>query len=443
MPVQAKKLTSYPNTIISLKDVLGITGIEESLANNIIATQTPITTTTGKVLNTDGTLADDATAGANVKEYYINILSTYYAYGVKVSGKLIVAYYDVNGTFISGQSPTDGIVNDYKLIMPATAVTVKVYGNTTRQNNLTKTSNTFLNKYDFVETVVPQINNKPLYPKSTATLRLCFFGSSWGVNSWWYLNKILYNAGINAELCCFFSSSSKFSDWNTKFLYNTNSVAYTSSNGSDWVLLTPAFKDKISEGWDIIMMQQGASVSRTEAHWINYWEPDMVKIVSNIKRYSPDSSILFNHTWTPAVNSATYMPPYPLTINGQIQWQMDNNSFTKRFAAITGVNIMTACGAMMYALRRSALNNATDFCTDAMHPDDGLPMYALAMTLFQSFAPIMFSKNVDDITWLPEEGVTQASPSPLAFIAVTAEQALVIKNIVKLAYSDLWGFNTL
>lgn len=433
---------------VALKTNLGIDNLNAILKSAIIEVVTASSVTTGKTLNSSGELINAVTSGGNVKEYNIDDLYDYYANGYNPAisgGNLLLAYYNNEGVFISGVSVINSSpVLAYKMVVPSNAVTVKIFGNDAGNNGLTKCSKVFSLKDELLDVLTPQIKNIQLTKKATDTLRFCFFGSSWGMNTWWYLNKMLSDVGINAELCCFYTGSATFEDWNNNFLNNTSVNCWTSVNGADWTATAANFKDKISEGWDIIGFQQGARASRNYDGvygWYQQWQPQLNKLVSNIKRFSPKSILLFNSHFTPAFDNVSDMLPYAATVDGQELWQKDSYYFVNRFASISGIDIIIPSGSALWAIRRNAeLNNASDLAADKLHPDNGLPMWGICAALFQTFAPQMFDKDISEVDWLPTTETQKATVSGSSFVAISEAQRETIKDIVKLAHSDRFGF---
>ena len=100
---------------------------------------------------------------------------------------------------------------------------------------------------------IPQIFNTSIQKKqSDETLRLLFFGSSWNMCMWWYLNKIIQSAGINAEITGFYTGGAYFSQWIDRYNNNEAVDCWKSVNGSDWGKTTANFKDTLKGNWDII-----------------------------------------------------------------------------------------------------------------------------------------------------------------------------------------------
>lgn len=289
--------------------------------------------------------------------------------------------------------------------------------------------------------IAPQIYNTPINRRDmNIPLRVCCFGSSWHMNTWWYLNKIIKAAGVTATMKCFYTGSAYFAQWIDRFENNTSVDCWTSSDGGDWVKTTANFKDTLSEGWDIIAFQQGAYYS---IQWDTQWKPYMEDIVSIVKRSCGiDTVVAFNSTWTPSVNGN--LSPYENTIAGQKDWQTLNYINTQRFMNSSGINIVAPNGATMWAMRRNAqLNLSGDLATDGLHPDNGLPMYGLAGTWYETYIAPMYGVSFDEIDWLPTTSTQKAPPSGSTWQPISTTQRDIIRNIIKLSLSDRFGFNEL
>lgn len=286
---------------------------------------------------------------------------------------------------------------------------------------------------------IPKINNNTIRRKDISEpLKILFFGSSWFMNTWWYLNKIIKSAGINAELTGFYVGSASFSTWNGFWDNDTVSDCWTSTNGSDWVQSTAPFKTTLLNKWDIIGFQQGAWQSRTWDAYSNLWS----SLVSHVKESCGiDTVIAFNSTWTPAINGE--LSPYPNTIDGQKQWQQDSYNMTKRFMSLSGIYNVSPCGAAMWAMRRNPeLNLGNDLATDHLHPDAGLPMYALSGVFFETYISPMYGVSFNAVNWLPDVDTQQSPAAAYAYQPIDTTQRDIIRKIIKLAISDRFGFSS-
>lgn len=287
--------------------------------------------------------------------------------------------------------------------------------------------------------IVPQIFNNPLPRKSSDyQLKIVLFGSSWFMNTWWYLNKIIKSAGINAKIVGFYTGGASMSQWNERFDNDSFVDAWTSEDGSDWTKTSFRFKTALEQGWDIIAFQQGAWQAKDWANWANEWSPLVrkVKLCCGI-----DTVMVFNSTWTPAIQGN--LSPYPNTVEGRKAWQQDNYNNTKRFIALSGVDVVSPCGALLWTMRQNnTLNLGNDLASDGLHPDHGLPMYALSLMFFFSIIARVYGISLDQvIEWLPDENTQQCPAADYAFQPVNTDQRALIMKMIKLALSDRFGFN--
>lgn len=294
---------------------------------------------------------------------------------------------------------------------------------------------------DDVGIIVPQIYNTQIRRVDISKpLRIVCFGSSWFMNTWWYLNKIIKSAGINAELTCFYTGGAYFSQWVERYNNNASVDCWKSSNGSDWVKTTSNFKDTLNESWDIIGFQQGAYAA---IEWENRWKDHWSELASIVKRScGVDTIIAFNSTWTPPIDGN--LSPYPNSVEGQKLWQTDNYNNVRRFMGLSGINNVSPNGATIWAMRRNeSLNLLEDLATDSLHPDNGLPMYALAGTFFETFIAPMYGISFDSVDWMPDSTTQKAPVSGSNYQSISAEQRELVRKIIKLALSDRFGFREL
>lgn len=295
--------------------------------------------------------------------------------------------------------------------------------------------------HDILPLTVPQIVNNQIQRKDISKpLRMMCFGSSWFMNTWWYLNKIIKSAGIDTELVCFYTGGAYFSQWNERFDNDTSVDCWKSVNGSDWTQTTAKFKTTLLEGWDIIAFQQGAFQA---IDWNGEWPTEWSNLVSKVKRCCEvDTVIAFNSTWTPAVSGI--LTPYPNTTAGQKQWQQDNYKNTRRFMTLSGISNVSPNGATMWVMRRNAqLNVSNDLATDNLHPNNGLPMYGLAGTYFETFIAPTYGVSFDSVDWMPDINTQKAIVSGTNWTSINPNQRDIIRQIIKLSLSDRFGFREL
>lgn len=289
---------------------------------------------------------------------------------------------------------------------------------------------------------IPQIFNAPIRRRDKSEkLRLLCFGSSWNMCAWWYLNKIIQSAGINAEITGFFTGSAYFAQWIDRYKNNEAVDCWKSTNGSDWEKTTANFKDTLNEGWDIIEFQQSAHLA---IKWEQGWEPYWSELVSIVKRNCNfDTIIAFNCSYTPAINGN--LSPYPNTVDGQKQWQQLNYENTQKFMALSGIYNVSPGGATMWSLRREPTINtedAKDLAFDKLHPDNGLPIYALGGTFFETYISPMYGISFDKVEWKPDISI-QKTPFNNAWLELNDQQRIKIRKIIKLSLSNRFGFNEL
>ncbi len=284
----------------------------------------------------------------------------------------------------------------------------------------------------------PQIFEQPIRRRSKdEPVRLCFFGNSWHMNTWWYLNKMLHSVGINAEMKCFYVGGSIFSQWVDYYKNNIAVDCWTSVDGADWQTTKLNFADTLKEKWDVIAFQQGAYKALDWNNWSIYNE-----LVSIIKRNcGVDTVIAFNVGWTPPLQNEN-LAVYGNSPEGQKVWQEIDNHYTLRFMRMSGISNVAPNGATMWSMRRNPqLNVANDMATDALHPDNGLPMYGLAGTWWQTYIAPMFGVDFSEVEWLPSTSTQKATVSGSSWQAISEEQREIIREIVKLSMSDRFGFN--
>lgn len=301
-------------------------------------------------------------------------------------------------------------------------------------------------------------------------LRVLLIGSSWHMNTWWYLNKMFADANVVADLHAYYMGHSQFREWSQ--LYNNDlsplsgdeedrDARYcTSFNGADWsaeiyndrfggaqsTVTAQEFRDAfyadITAGnWDIIAYQQGAKETITWDAWSYY--PDLVSILR--RNLAPGGFLAFNGTWTPGVNwsgMSTY--GYENSVDGQRAWQEDSNHWTKQFMVRSGQNKVAPNGAMVWAMRRdNTLNLSGDMTSDNLHLQNGLPMYAVAGCWWETFIQPSMGISFDSLSWMPTTSTQKIHFNGSGFQNISAAQQTLIRKYVKLSLSDRFGFRTL
>ena len=433
----------------------------------------PFNSESSRVISSvDGSLKLLSGTSSTVSSFAIDPTKRYIASGRigKTSNTCMIAYYE-DDTFLgyeigSGDSARD--VVDYTLTIPINATIVKIAGNPNYQS-AELTVLVFDKVKDVIKDVdviqrdwdIPQIINNPIYRRTVSeSIKILCFGSSWFMDTWWYLNKIIQSAGINAELHCYYIGHSRFEEWIE--LYKNDLTPFSGSeasrsasksisvNGANWTVTTKNenytaqlfrndwYNDLVSEDWDIIAFQQGA---RQAPYWDLYWKNSWSELVKIIKTHcNPNTVIAFNSTWTPAVQNSEDLAPWPATKAGQMEWQEANWKNTKKFMNLSGIYNVSPNGKTMYLLRDSELNTETDLADDGLHPNNGLPIYALGGTFFETYIAPMFGISFKTVEWLPTSSTQKASVSKQTWTPVSSEDALVIKSIIRQALGDRFKF---
>lgn len=398
-----------------------------------------------------------------------------------------LCFYDGDGAYISGLNATTaeggGITADYNgkyytIDIPAGAVSLKNSVLTTGDNSYwfpySAGDMTFIfdNLENNIQEQIDKINEKinsqtnPVYlptfpqvanfmpPKKELTdqIKILFIGSSWLINTYWYLNKITQAAGINAYIETAFIAGGSFSQWIEAYNNSTQISGYKSENGSNWLdvqnTLTTLFAKK---DWDIVCFQQGALVGRLWTNFEGYWKDWLSIIRRNI---NSKAILCYNATWTPAINvDGIYTPsklagltPYSNDRDGQVLWQKDNNENIAKFTTLAGLqNFIAPCGAAVYAARRNNLlkDDNHDYTDDGIHLNSGMPTYIPAATWYETFLAPIYGISIDMITWIPDGDTQKCAVSWDNYTAMTEQHRKEICKIVKLASSDRLGLRVL
>ena len=452
-------------------------------AFKIKTVETPTATHDGKALQSNGQLRNStsSTLNATVHDFNIDPTKKYVATGwcpSIESDNVLAAFYDSNDAFISppiNPSPHSG-VTDYSLTIPNNASIFRIFGrDTDYQPQLKLVTEEDIDLEELKEDVtelkedvtelqnqeIPQIFNNQIQRKSLSeTVKILCFGSSWFMDTWWYLNKIIQSAGINAELHCYYIGHSRFNEWID--LYKNDLTPFSGSeesrsasknisiNGADWTITKYRsnytaqqfrddwYNDLILEDWDIIAFQQGA---RQAPYWDLYWKDYWSELVKIVKTHcNPNTIIAFNSTWAPAVQDSAELSPWPATREGQMGWQEANWENTKRFMGLSGIYNVSPNGKTMYLLRNSELNTETDLADDGLHPNNGLPIYALGGTFFETYIAPMYGISFKTVEWLPTTSTQKASVSKQTWTPVSSSDSVLVKNIIKQALGDRFKF---
>ena len=383
------------------------------------------------------------------------------ASGYLAGAAMLIAFYDASKTFISGYGNFgDTTSKQYSVVhleVPSNARYIRYSSNRKWAKTVVAWGNKAYNKGLGVLPIVTQTIPAQFYRKQSGdSLRILCFGSSWLTNTWWYLNKMTNAVGINATIKCYFSSSCPFSKWIDRFEGKAEDAGsdfrrFDSVNGSDWSVeyVTDAteFKNSFEEDWDVIVFQQGATSS---TDWATFFEPYYQKLMSYVKRAAkPWTVICYNNTWTPKLGVSP-----TLTKEAQKEWQTLNNENCIKFTNAVGLsNFVIPCGSAVWALRNdSVITNSDDFVSvenntatysDNLHLKNGLPLYLTGLTLFRSIVTPFYGIDIDDIAWLPDENTQKNLSSGKSWMPIDSEQATRVKDMVRLAFSNRYGFYTL
>lgn len=380
---------------------------------------------------------------------YIEITENeYYATGQMSSSNPIVVSYDSEKTFIGVSLRTDNgkkLIDEKFQINNTDVKYIRIQSKNEkpllkRQVNINDKIDELSNNNFVIDYVAPQIYQLPQKKKNISDgVRIMGFGSSFFMNTWWYVPYLLQTAGIKADLSFFYDGGASFDQWIARFENNSSVDCWASTNGSYFTTTTKKFRDCIEEGWDIIGFQQGAFQSRDWTTFSN-WS----KLVSYIRRScNYDTFIGFNCLWPPAIQGD--LSPYPSTAEGQKLWQLEANENFKKFLALSGLNCgAVPNGATIWALRKNPLtkDEVEDLAHGGLHINNGLPMYATAATWFETIVSPMFGITIDNIDWIPT-GKTPKCPVSPNYTPISTEQRDLIRKIIKLSASNRFGLNEL
>ena len=470
MPIVDNIITSTVSTQVPVAG--------EYIKKNLLAL-TPDSVDRYTMLFSDGTTPNAANYTKNPYVVtYNNIDPTldYYACGVSSRfydstsniKMVMVAYYDENNEVIASEKATETItqtgtdaVVDYKLHVPPQTTTIKVYGDA-RQLPCLKlfNNNSDAKKYDAI--IAPQIHNNLIYRRDLSQpLKMLCVGSSWFMNTWWYTNKIIASAGINAEIHAYYMGSSEFKEWVQ--LYNNDLTPITSTrgcrrhvsvNGANWTINVKGsnnytaqnfrddfYADMTAGDWDLIVIQQGAKTSQFWADWQYY--KDWLYIIK--QNCNPDTVIGFNSTWTPALGHRYLTDNQPNTYEGQNEWQRINYDHTQKFMKHTGIDLVIPNGALLRILRASSdinIAEQNDLADDGLHLNNGLPEYAAAGNFFQTLIAPMYGVDFDTVEWVPTTSTQKSAVSGTSYYPMTDELRTLVRKAIKMSQADRFGFRT-
>lgn len=78
---------------------------------------------------------------------------------------------------------------------------------------------------------------------------------------------------------------------------------------------------------------------------------------------------------------------------------------------------------------------------DSIHPDNGLPMYALAGTFFATYITPMYGIPFDSVEWLPSIDTPQAPINIGCWQPIDKKQRDIIRKIINKSLSNPFEFN--
>lgn len=414
--------------------------------------ETPLTEIDGKYLNTSNAFTDTANLiGAKTKTYLLYTNTDYYvdAYCPANTASVPVAFRRLGSpyTIIQGYD-----YNHPQKLMQRQKIHCTESGNTSRVHVVLFESNTNTAKVHKIQ-------------------RILFLGSSWHMNTWWYLNKMFEAANIVVDIHGYYMGHSQFVEWTQ--LYNNDLTPLTgdeanrdaryctSINGTNWTshvfndtftseasTLTAqqyrdAFYNDLTAGnWDIIAFQQGANQGPFWEYWSYYKD-----LVSILKRHAGQSCVLaFNSTWAPAIGNYRLDQFGDRTIIGQKAWQQGNYDCTRRFMAESGIHTVAPNGAMLWAMRQNStlnISGVNDLTSDGVHPRHGLAMYGLSVCWWKTYIEPIYGIKIEDVDWLPDSSTQKVHFNGTTFQTISAAQQQLIFKCADLALSDRFGFRTI
>lgn len=432
--IRIQSLNSEP----TLKKAKLITSVITSqlyyIGDNILSRSTY----TKEWVNAVGTVSSNSSV--NLSGFVdVNSGDTLYATGQMSGSNPVVIGYNSDKSFVSVLVRTNNgaMLTDQEFSVPNGISYIRAQSLSSYPR--VKKRKTINDKIDeFPNYCTPQINQWPIREKDTSEgVRIMCFGSSFFMNTWWYLPYLLKEAGIDAEMSCFYTGGASFDQWIDRYENNTAVDCWTSSNGSDFVKTSKNFRDTLEEGWDVVGFQQGVYQSRDWYSFAN-WST----LVSYIRRSCDYKTfIAFNCLWPPAIQGN--LSPYEGSAEGQRLWQIEANDNFKKFLALSGLsNGAVPNGQTIWALRKNELtkDEDEDLAYGGLHINNGLPMYATAATWFETIISPMFNVSIDNINWMPTENTPKCVVSP-HYTSISVEQRNLIRKIIKLSLSNRFGIN--
>lgn len=418
---------------------------------------------TDKRISKDGVLSNASSFGATCNEFTVEENKRYYVSGFSPSDAgdyVSIVCENSDGIVLSHFKPCkSSVFRDFVLDTPLGCTKLFVFGT---DEQLPKVQKYPLTQDNIAIDSIPMLYNSIEYrPLNNNTVKILCFGSSWFMDTWWYLNKLLGETGVDSELHCYYMGHAKMREWVA--LYNDDISPFTgdpsrnaskniSVNGSNWVSSKYSatgtynaqayrddfYADLINGNWDIIAIQQGAQ----EAIVHSEWEPGL-ELVEIIKRYcSPRTTIALNATWTHGLNySGSYFKEISRLADGKLYFQQLNTRNTKWFMSKTGIYNVSPNGAMLSLMRAdSTLNLSDDMAADGLHPSNGLPILGLAGCFYETFISPLTNVSFADINWLPTSSTQKASVSGSSFQECDSTQLEKLKAYVRKALSNRFIF---
>lgn len=292
---------------------------------------------------------------------------------------------------------------------------------------------------------VEDIDDQDISRDRNEVIRILCMGSSWGINSWYYLPFILKDAGVRFELYGLYRGAIEFNEWGPIFnegkidsnLFQlvfvnngtTTDYKYTTSQGE-------ALNDEIKpNSFDVIFTNNGARSSVDKSSWDTGRE--VMKDIFD--RYAKDDGIVvFNSTWCPSLHGISVLDGNLGTVadndvpatsynvadrESQDAFQDINWANTIEWCRDLGIGYIVPNGSLMYILRNHPITNTggficpawhlrpqyveytqtqnTELCVDGIHAAAGLPSFALAMNLVYTVFGPMSDIKIEDINWRP------------------------------------------
>lgn len=428
----------------------------------------PISENFGKAVTSEGQFIQASSVGAVCNEYVVEEYKKYCISGFSPADNnsnhtVSIVCKDSNDNVLAYYKPcrSAGFQN-FILDTPSSCVKMIVFG--------TDTQTPYVQEYQITQDniaidSIPMLYNSIDYrPLKNNTIKILCFGSSWFMTTWWYLNKLLGETGVDSELHCYYMGHAKMREWVA--LYNNDLTPFSGSeasrrasknisvNGSDWIISNYSsggsydaqsyrndfYNDIINGDWDIIAIQQGAQecIIRSE------WEAGLALVELVKSNCSPRTTVALNSTWTHALGySGNYFSQISRLADGKLYFQQLNNRNTRWFMYKTGISNISPNGAMLSLMRSdNTLNISNDMADDGLHPNNGLPILGLAGCFYETFIAPLVGTSFIELNWLPTISTQKALVSGSSFQECNTELLATIKRYVKKALSNRFIFYT-